>query len=351
MLVDQMMPEMDGFTLVEELQKDPGLAPSTIMMLTSADRQTDAARCRKLRIASYLVKPVKADELQIAILAALSGAIRDPRSSRPAQGRPEDPTQTAAARGSLRILLAEDNPVNQRVALYILQKAGHSALAVCSGKEAIAALRRETFDLVLMDVQMPEMDGFEATGAIRGEEVRTGRHLPIIAMTAHAMKGDRERCLDAGMDDYVSKPIQAAALLHAIDSISLDTPPALPPETGNVAKDGVFDHQSALDRMNGDEGLLSEVIGLFLGDVPCRMEQIRQAIENQDAKSLQAAAHSLKGSAGCLGGGPAVAAARRLEEIGEQADFSQSAGAFATLEQEIQRLTDAISKLVVQPQP
>jgi HPt (histidine-containing phosphotransfer) domain-containing protein len=166
------------------------------------------------------------------------------------------------------------------------------------------------------------------------------------------MKGDRERCLAVGMDDYVSKPIHAAALLHAIDSISLDTRPAPQPETGNDAKDSVFDHKSALDRMNGDEGVLSEVIGLFLGDVPSQMEKIRQAVEQQNAKSLHAAAHALKGAAGCLGGGQAAAAARRLEEIGEQADLSQAVDAFATLEREIQRLTDAISKLVVlQPQP
>jgi CheY-like chemotaxis protein len=351
MLVDQMMPEMDGFALVEELQKEPGLAPSTIMMLTSADRQADAARCRNLRIAAYLVKPVHADELQIAIMAALSGAIRDARSSRPPQKRSEEPTQAAAAQRPLRILLAEDNPVNQRVALYLLQKAGHSALAVGNGKEALEALQRETFDLALMDIQMPEMDGLEATGAIRAEEARTGRHLPIIAMTAHAIKGDRERCLEAGMDDYVSKPIQAAALLRAIDSISLDTPLAPQPETDTAAKDCVFDHASALDRMNGDEEVLSEIISLFLGDVPCQLDKIRQAIGQRDAKSLHAAAHSLKGAAGCLGGRQAATAAFRLEEMGEQADFSQAAEAFATLEREIQRLADAISKLIVQPQP
>jgi CheY-like chemotaxis protein len=219
MLVDQMMPEMDGFTLVEKLRMEPGLAPSSIMMLSSADRQSDAARCRRLRMAAYLVKPVKADELQIAIMAALNGAIGDQQSPRPSPGRPVDPAPVAAALRPLRILLAEDNPVNQRVGLHILQKGGHSALAVGNGIEALAALKRETFDLVLMDVQMPEMDGFEATRVIREEETQTGQHLPIVAMTAHAMKGDRERCLAAGMDDYVSKPVQKVELFGVLQAV------------------------------------------------------------------------------------------------------------------------------------
>ena len=387
MLVDQMMPEMDGFTLVEELQKEPGLAPSTIMMLTSADRQADAARCRGLRIATYLVKPVKADELQIAILAALSGALREQRSSRASQERPAN--SNSNGRRALRILLAEDNPVNQRVALHILQKAGHSTLAVANGKQALEAVQRETFDLVLMDVQMPEMDGLEATAAIRATETQTGRRLPIIAMTAHAMKGDRERCLDAGMDDYVAKPVQPAVLLRAIESAvldqaALDQPvldqPALEtaltkesvtrrvscqlaPEgtvlnaKGNLAAgptvvgQPVFDHQAALDRMDGDEGVLSEVIGLFLADAPRQVDKIRQAIEQGDARSLRSAAHALKGAAGCLGGVSAAAAALQLEEMGSRADLSQAAEALADVEREIQRLSDVISKLVLQTQP
>ncbi len=223
MLVDQMMPGMDGFALVEELQKSGALTPTTIMMLTSADRQADAARCRRLGIAAYLVKPIKADELQIAIMAALSTSLRERRPSwpsDPAREGPAEPTRSAGRPRPLRILLAEDNPVNQRVALHVLQKAGHAPLAVDNGREALAALEREAFDLVLMDVQMPQLDGFEATRAIRDQEIQTGRHLPIIAMTAHAMKGDRERCLDAGMDEYVSKPIQKGELFRAIQAVT-----------------------------------------------------------------------------------------------------------------------------------
>jgi CheY-like chemotaxis protein/nitrogen-specific signal transduction histidine kinase len=227
MLVDRMMPEMDGFTLVEETRKEPAIAATTIMMLTSADRQTDAARCRKLRIADYLVKPVKADDLQIALIAAFQGAIQNSQTSSPAKQKAVHPAAGATGPRSLRILLAEDNPVNQRVASYILQKAGYAVKTVGNGHEAMAALEKENFDLVLMDVQMPEMDGFEATHAIRNMEAKTGRHLPIIAMTAHAMKGDRERCLQEGMDDYVSKPIQKAELFRAIEAATalVESPP------------------------------------------------------------------------------------------------------------------------------
>jgi signal transduction histidine kinase/DNA-binding response OmpR family regulator/HPt (histidine-containing phosphotransfer) domain-containing protein len=372
MLVDQMMPDMDGFTLVEQLQQEPGLAPSTIMMLTSADRKADSSRCKSLRIAAYLVKPVKADELQIAILAALGGAIRD-KSLPKSVERPADSTGTSPR--SLRILLAEDNPVNQRVALYILQKAGHSTLPVGNGKLALDAIKRETFDVVLMDVQMPEMDGLEATAAIRASEANTGRHLPIIAMTAHAMQGDRERCLEAGMDDYISKPVQSTALLRILDSAVRDrTTPArgLAVEGGSNSSGGkvrlpaatsveppcaskpvdhdLFDHQAALDRVNGDEAVLSEIIGLFLDDAPIQLEKIRQAIKQGDAVSLCSAAHTLKGSVGCLAGGRAAAAAHRLEQLGKRAELRDAAPTFADLEAEVESLSGALSPLVMQTQ-
>jgi signal transduction histidine kinase/DNA-binding response OmpR family regulator/HPt (histidine-containing phosphotransfer) domain-containing protein len=372
LLVDQMMPDMDGFTLVEQLQKEPGLAPSTIMMLTSADRKADSSRCKSLRIAAYLVKPVKADELQIAILAALGGAIRD-KSLPKSVERPADSTGTRPR--SLRILLAEDNPVNQRVALYILQKAGHSTLPVGNGKLALDAIKRETFDVALMDVQMPEMDGLEATAAIRASEANTGRHLPIIAMTAHAMKGDRERCLEAGMDDYISKPVQSTVLLRALDSavkgritlarglavegdsnssggkVRLQAATSVEPpcESKPVDRD-LFDRQAALDRVNGDEAVLSEIIGLFLDDAPIQLEKIRQAIKQGDAVSLCSAAHTLKGSVGCLAGGRAAAAAHRLEQLGKRAELRDAARTFADLEAEVESLSGALSPLVMQTQ-
>jgi signal transduction histidine kinase/DNA-binding response OmpR family regulator len=354
MLVDQMMPEMDGFQLVETVKQEPGLAPSAIMMLTSVDRRSDASRCRELSINSYLVKPVKADELRAAILAVLDSARSVQRIAPPTPPEKQAKSDAESPR-PLRILLAEDNPVNQRVALHILQKAGHSIVVVGNGRLAVEATGREAFDLVLMDVQMPEMDGLEATAAIRWREAQTGSHLPIIAMTAHAMKGDRERCLAAGMDDYVSKPVQPAQLLrvtqaHRPESQANDH--SAPVHQKSDAKGGamlaVFDRQSALDRVDGDESILSEVVGLFMADVPNQLEALRQAVAAGDAKSLREIAHTLKGSAGCLGGLAAADAARRLEEAAKTGDLTAAAQHLFDLEREIRSFCDAISPLALQ---
>jgi CheY-like chemotaxis protein len=348
MLTDAMMPDMDGFMLVEELRKEPTLAPRTIMMLTSADRQTDAIRCRRLGMAAYLTKPVKADELQIAILAALSGLTRDNRGP---SASPRDAGGAQAAR-RLRILLAEDNPVNQRVALHILQKGGHSVLPVANGREAVDALAREEFDVVLMDVQMPEMDGFEATDAIRTQEQITGRHVPIIAMTAHAMKGDRERCLESGMDDYVAKPVHADELLRVIQKFEPQfAAPAAPEAPAAItAEPPVFDRQTALERVNGEEELLDEVIQLFLSDAPNRLAEARASLEKGDPNRLQIAAHSLKGAAGYVGAERTSAQAMKLEEIGRSGDLSRALDEFRQLEREIERFSQAVAAHTPEPQ-
>ena len=206
-LLDAQMPMMDGFTLAEAIKGNAEWKAATIMMLSSAGQRGDAKRCREIGVAAYLTKPVGQDELMQAILNALPG--------RP---RPEIPAAVVTRHSlrekshQLRILLAEDNAVNQKLAVRLLEKRGHTVAVAGNGKEAVAALQAETFDLVLMDVQMPEMDGFQATAAIRELEKASGNHLPVIAMTAHAMVGDRERCLAAGMDDYLTKPIRLEEL-------------------------------------------------------------------------------------------------------------------------------------------
>jgi len=213
-----MMPGMDGFEVAEQIQRAGGLAEATILMLSSADRKGDAGRYHELGIARYLTKPVKQSELLDAILMAFGGRRRDgvPVESVPARTVP--PVNAEA--GPLRILLAEDNAVNQRLAIRLLEKQGHRVALANNGREAVEAVLRQTFDVVLMDVQMPEMNGFEAAAAVRAAERGTGRHLPIIALTAHAMKGDRERCLEAGMDGYLSKPIQTRALAQALAELT-----------------------------------------------------------------------------------------------------------------------------------
>jgi len=208
-LTDVHMPEMDGFGLVERIRQQPMLATATIMMLTSAGQRGDAPRCRELGVAAYLAKPIRQSELREALVRVLMD--HDKGKAPPLLTRHSmRALRTPVA--SLRVLLAEDNLVNQRLAIRLLEKRNHHVDVAINGREVLAALEKENFDLVLMDVQMPELDGFEATAMIREKERRYGGHLPIIAMTAHAIKGDRERCLAAGMDGYLAKPLRVQEL-------------------------------------------------------------------------------------------------------------------------------------------
>ena len=214
LLTDVQMPEMDGFDLVERVRAAPGLPGAVTLMLSSGDRQGDVARCRELGVSNYLTKPVRRAELHAAIVAALSGqnreqdALSESRSPHPLSGP------------GLRVLLAEDNIVNQRLAVRILEKQGYTVAVASTGTEALAELAKGPFDLVFMDVQMPDMDGLTATAAIREGERATGRHVPIIAMTAHALKGDEQRCIDAGMDAYIAKPIHTRELLNLAEQFT-----------------------------------------------------------------------------------------------------------------------------------
>jgi two-component system, sensor histidine kinase and response regulator len=216
-ITDAQMPEMDGFTLAERIRQDAETAGVRIMMLTSAGQHGDAARCRALGLAAYLVKPVWMAHLQNVVASVLGGAPAEDGGLRPLVTRHSLRENRERPTG-LRILLAEDNSVNQELVRRLLEKRGHSVKAVGTGRQALVACSQEHFNVVLMDVQMPEMDGYEATAAIRAQEVGTGGHVPIVALTAHAMKGDREKCLAAGMDGYVTKPIQAKELVAAIEN-------------------------------------------------------------------------------------------------------------------------------------
>jgi len=220
-LTDVHMPEMDGFELVKRMLAAPTLTKAFILMLTSGDHIGDLARCRDLGISAFLTKPIRRAELRVAIVNAMAG---QDCGGTTAQDLRELAGRTAAltpANSGARILLAEDNAVNQRVARAILERAGHTVVAATTGESAVRMWREQPFDLILMDVQMPELDGFQATGLIREKERISGAHIPIIAMTAHAMSGDRERCLNAGMDDYISKPIRGPMLLDLVTKYSL----------------------------------------------------------------------------------------------------------------------------------
>src|SRR4029453_16202803 len=272
-LLDAHMPGMDGFTLAARMHQDLQGAGTVVMMLTAVGLRGDAARCRELGIAAYLMKPITQRELWEAIQTVLDRRLET--------AQPPLVTQHSVRESHrrLHILLAEDNPVNQKLTVRLLEKWGHTVMAVDNGQEALEALLHQRFDLVLMDVQMPEMDGFEATAAIREHEQASGAHVPIVAMTAHAMAGDRERCLEHGMDGYVSKPLRPEELLATIDGL-------FPPEQGRAAIDGptrvaVFGHTPTV---------LAEVIRVFLSDAPGRAAALRAAIEAADAGSVCAGA-------------------------------------------------------------
>ena len=344
-LIDSLMPDMDGFALAERIKHDPELAGTIIMMLTSSGLRGDVARCRELGIAAYLIKPVRQSELVEAILSLLGQASRE---------RADVITRHSLreARRKLRILLAEDNQVNQTLVVRLLGKAGHNVVVAGNGKEALAALAKAgpgAFDLVLMDVQMPEMDGFEAATAIRKKERGTGTHLPIVAMTAHAMKGDREQCLAAGMDGYLSKPVKREELFDAVERHSYESPA---PEKDRLArKQPGLDRAAVLARLDGDEELLAELAGLFIQESPKRLWAIQQAIEQDDAQGLERAAHALKGSVGNFVIPTAVRAAQTLETMGREGNLAAADTAYAVLQEEIAGLVQVLQRLESEVHP
>jgi PAS domain S-box-containing protein len=339
-VLDGHMPGMDGFEVARRIKADPSLAGATIMMLTSDRQVGDAARCRQLGIKVYLVKPIGQSDLLDGILNALGTQILD--STLPI---PSD--KAGKTMRPLRVLLAEDNPVNARLAIARLHKWGHEVVHATNGREALDFLEAsgfKSFDAVLMDVQMPEMDGMEATAAIRARERVLGSHLPIIGVTAHAMKGDRERCLEGGMDGYVSKPVRMdllfSELLRLVPGASpLGTEPHPAPTVAVANGDpgSALDRSALLDRVEGDMELLGEIIGLFKEDSVRQIAAIRDAIDKKQPDLLRRAAHTLKGTCGNLGAPEAAATALELEELAAAGDFSGAQQSLRSLEEQIER--------------
>ena len=340
-LLDSQMPDMDGFTFAKLVKSDPRFDGAIIMMLTSGGQRGDASRCRDLRISAYLVKPIQQTELLEAILTVLGHKEESPDLPAPLVTR----HSLRQERRHLHILLAEDNPVNRMVAVRLLEKMGHTAMVVGNGREAVRMLGEQEYDLVLMDVQMPDMDGFAATRVIREKEAATHKHVPIIAMTAHAMKGDRERCLAAGMDGYIAKPIRPAELFAGIEQITR-CPESIPQQSPSVGEDDCIDWEVAWANLEGDRNLLSELTSLFLDDLPQQMEAIHRAVDKMQVHELECLAHRLKGSVGNFAAKPAFAAAFHLEEIARHGDFKQAPQALDTLDHEIERLRTALEKWV-----
>jgi CheY-like chemotaxis protein/HPt (histidine-containing phosphotransfer) domain-containing protein len=349
-LLDGMMPEMDGFELAARIKGQPGLVGAALMMLSSADRKEDSARCRQLGVSAYLVKPIRQSDLLDVIVTTLHSHLPAVDGSGEA-ARPA--AQVASHR--LRLLLAEDNPVNQRLAVRLLEKRGHQVTVVNTGRQAVAAALEQSFDAILMDVQMPEMDGFEATAAIREREKSSGTHHTIIAMTAHAMKGDRERCLEAGMDGYVSKPLQPDALYAAIErqAAAPAAPPApVAPPGENVAapvEPVALDEAVLREQFGDDAGLLNEIAGIFVANCSTWQAELRSATEAQDATRLQLGAHTVKGAVGYFGDQEAYNAAYQLELMGKGRDLRGAAAACDVLDRALERLQSALRAICERP--
>jgi two-component system sensor histidine kinase/response regulator len=344
-LMDLMMPEMDGFELSKKI-KDSSLGKNIeIILLTSLGRKGDSARCKEVGISGYLIKPIKQSDLLDMILMSLGHAT---------EKAPQVITRYTIQEAKMRlhILLAEDNIVNQRLAMDLLQGKGHYVILARNGREAVAALEQEDFDLVLMDVQMPEMDGFEATGIIRQKEMEKGKgHIPIVAMTAHAMKGDRERCIEAGMDDYVTKPINAKELFEVIEKITTGTKEkeqggiSMPRENNKPSLD-TFDLSKALEIVDGNKDLFKEIANMLLENLPHDLEKIKEAIAVSDAHMLEHAAHSLKGALGNFGAKRSFEAAYRLEKLGKEGKMDGTEDAFKEFEKELVALESELARVL-----
>jgi CheY-like chemotaxis protein len=337
-ITDARMPRMDGFQLVERIRQLPSFKAATILMLSSIHSTEDVERSRELELSSYLIKPVRRSALLSAITESLAGssALREETVAaitKPARGK------------SLKVLVAEDNAVNRKLASSILQRAGHNAILVTNGREAVDAMEREQFDVVLMDVQMPVMGGFEATRLIRERQAGSGRRTPIIAATAHAMKGDREACFEAGMDGFAPKPIQSAKLLEMLDRLCTGSTPA----TAANAESEALDEVALMKLLGGDRKLAGELAGLFLEDLEPRVTEITTAVTDRDADRLRAGAHALCGSAGSLKAGIVSAAAGVLEAMGRSGELGGVQRALVDLNSALASLRPRLALLAERP--
>jgi len=330
---------MDGFAVAEALRGDGQHAASTLMMLTSAGLRGDAARCKELGLHAYLTKPVSLTELREALETALGS------------------TNTLITRHSLRearpvhaILLVEDNPVNQKLAIKLLEKQGHTVSVADNGRIAVEAWQKGDFDLILMDMMMPEMDGLEATRRIREAELNQGgakeNHTPIIAMTANAMTGDRERCIAAGMDGYVSKPVKPEVLYQEIDLVlrrsAKPTVPATSVTPSLAEKLPIYDRADALSRIADDEELLTTLIEMFVADAPSYLAEVDSALAATDWPRLLRAGHTLKGVFATFSARRGEHAARELEVAAKAADAEACTRLASSMHAEVQAFLKAI---------
>jgi len=293
-IIDAQMPQMDGFSLAERIKQNPILSQSTVMMLSSGDSIGAGSRCKNMGISSYLVKPVRQEELFKAIKIALGHKEAGTEPSSYETSYPDAIAETKR----VRILFAEDNLVNRRIVITALEKRGHTVIAAENGAEAVELFKRKSFDLILMDVQMPVMDGLSATREIRKLQKE---YIPIFALTAHALKGDRDTCLAAGMDGYITKPIDPADLIDLVEKFNIDDKDA---NIGNIRKSkekpysekSVFKPSELLKRVENDKALADELSKLFIDDTKDSIDSLKRAIDKSELNAIQQLSHLLKGS-------------------------------------------------------
>jgi two-component system sensor histidine kinase/response regulator len=335
-LSDALMPEMDGFALARAIKDDPRISVVKLIMLTSAGHAQARGRAQETGFDACLSKPVKQSDLLDAILTVF-GPSSDAAPSTVAR----EPAPAHERSRPLHILVAEDNLTNQKLVVTLLEQRNHIVVVAPNGRDAVRHSAEQSFDIILMDVQMPEMSGLDATAVIRERERVTGTHVPIVAMTAHAMTGDRERCLAAGMDAYVSKPLRSNELLATIDSlVASDSYTA-----ASAAAGAEPDVDTLLSNFDGNGKILREVIEVFLDESPNLMAVIQQAAEKRDAASVASSAHTLKGSIGLFVHDGAYEAAQRLERAAKSNDLTKANDAYAELQGKLAELLGQLRKV------
>jgi PAS domain S-box-containing protein len=339
-LLDVQMPGISGFETAEAILARPELVRTAVLLLTSSGQRGDASRCRRIGVAGYLTKPIVPEELLQAALAVI--------------GVPEDAERSLVTRHSLRegavrlrVLLAEDNAINRTVVTRLLQKRGHQVVPVGDGRDALERLNQERFDVALLDVQMPGMDGLEVAAHVRAREHASGgARLPIVALTARTLAGDRERCLAAGMDEYLAKPVDARGLFQALDRLIPGRPArhaAAPADPAPARR--ILDREAILARTEGDAELLAEIAELFVRDSRALLEAIRAAVARADGGELERAAHRLKGALATLGAKTAVDIAHRLEGLGREGRAAEGTPSASALAAELAKLEPELTAL------
>jgi CheY-like chemotaxis protein/HPt (histidine-containing phosphotransfer) domain-containing protein len=345
-LLDAMMPGMDGFELAGRLRDELNCKAAMVLLSSARDVGLEQ-RCRQVGIDRYLTKPIKQSQLLDAIADVLGLRAAEPRSA----------ITVGKAPRSMHVLLVEDGRVNQQVAANLLKHRGHSVEIAENGEEAVRRFEDQSskgaFDVILMDVQMPVMDGFQATAAIRERESGSSSHIPIIATTAHAMKGDREKCLEAGMDGYIAKPLNPAELYAAIegrvdqraavDQLQVNAAPEV--KQMNAEKNAAINFEEALERISNQKEILQDLVRVFRDECPSMMDDIRRAIAEKDAVVLRRSAHTMKSSLDVFSAKSARELALELEMMGQDGKFDNADGKLQLLDKETARVLDALNEI------